>query len=165
MTCCAVSEDGINLEKLATLTIEMTGADLSNLVNQAALRSIKLRKNKVDQEDLEFALDKVRMGPELKTRIRTDKELKETAYHEAGHALIAYYTPAALNIYKATIIQRGPALGHVSLLPSKDDEISRSKCKLLASIDVCMGGGDFTLMSPSLCSSFTIYLQIPAVLR
>ena len=118
----------------------MTGADLSNLVNQAALRSIKLNKKKVDQDDLEFALDKVRMGPELKTRIRSDAELKATAYHEAGHALVAYYTPSAMNIYKATIMQRGPALGHVSLVPGKDDETSRSKIKLLASIDVCMGG-------------------------
>ena len=136
----SVAYDTINMDKLASLTIEMTGADLSNIVNQAALRSIKLHKKKVDQEDLEFALDKVRMGPELKTRIRSDKELKATAYHEAGHALVAYYTPAALNIYKATIIQRGPSLGHVSLIPSKDDEGSRSKLKLLAGIDVCMGG-------------------------
>jgi len=80
------------------------------------------------------------MGPELKTRIRSDSELKATAYHEAGHALVAYYTPAALNIYKATIIQRGPALGHVSLIPAKDEETSRSKIKLFAGIDVCMGG-------------------------
>ena len=136
----SVAYDTINMDRLASLTIEMTGADLSNIVNQAALRSIKLNKSEVDQEDLEFALDKVRMGPELKTRIRSDKELKATAYHEAGHALVAYYTPAALNIYKATIIQRGPALGHVSLIPAKDDETSRSKVKLFAGIDVCMGG-------------------------
>ena len=147
MNCILVSIETVDLDKLASLTIEMTGADLSNLVNQAALRSIKLKKSKVDQEDLEFALDKVRMGPELKTRVRTENELRATAYHEAGHALIAYYTPAAMNIYKATIVQRGPALGHVSLVPSKDDEVSKSKIKLLASIDVCMGGEETYFVS------------------
>nr|CAB3267831.1 ATP-dependent zinc metalloprotease YME1L1 [Phallusia mammillata] len=134
------STSEVNVDRIASLTGGMSGADLNNLVNQAALRAAKNSKETVDQEDLEYALDKIRMGPELKTRIRTEKDLKNTAHHEAGHALVAYYTPAAQNIYKATIRQRGQALGHVSLMPSAEDEISQSKAQLLAMLDICMGG-------------------------
>jgi len=130
----------LNTDRLASLTIGMTGADISNVVNQGALQAAKLEKKCITQEDLEFALDKIRMGPESKSRVRTVKELEKTAYHEAGHALVAYYTPAAWDIYKATIRQRGPALGHVSQIPSKEDENSMTKDKLLARIDVAMGG-------------------------
>ncbi|XP_078483180.1 ATP-dependent zinc metalloprotease YME1L1 [Ciona intestinalis] len=133
-------DNQLNLDKLAALTIGMTGADISNIVNQAALRAAKLNKQRVDQDDLEYALDKAKMGPELKSRIRSESELRNTAHHEAGHALVAYYTPAAHTIYKATIRQRGPALGHVSLIPEKESEQSLSKAQIIAMMDVSMGG-------------------------
>jgi len=136
----SVPSDNINLDRLASLTIGMSGADISNIVNQAALAAAKRHKTGVSQEDLEYALDKCKMGPESKSRSRTEQEIRETAQHEAGHALVAYYSPAAHNIYKATIRQRGQALGHVSFLPSAEDESSSTKEKLVASIDVAMGG-------------------------
>lgn len=134
------SSEQIDIDRLASLTIGMSGADLSNVVNQGALQAAKTGKTSITQEDLEFALDKIRMGPESTSRVHTEEELKTTAYHEAGHALVAYYTPAAWDIYKATIRQRGPALGHVSQIPSKEDENSMTKDKLLARLDVAMGG-------------------------
>uniref|UniRef100_H2YDX0 AAA+ ATPase domain-containing protein n=1 Tax=Ciona savignyi TaxID=51511 RepID=H2YDX0_CIOSA len=130
----------LNLDRLAALTIGMTGADISNIVNQAALRAAKLNKRQVDQDDIEYALDKARMGPELKSRAKSESAIRNTAHHEAGHALVAFYTPAAHTIYKATIRQRGPALGHVSLIPEKDSEQSMSKAQIIAMMDVCMGG-------------------------
>lgn len=138
-TSTSPSEE-INVDRLASLTIGMSGADISNVVNQGALQAAKMEKQCITQEDLEFALDKIRMGPESTSRVRTEEDLKKTAYHEAGHALVAYYTPAAWDIYKATIRQRGRALGHVSQIPSKEDENSMTKDKLLARIDVAMGG-------------------------
>lgn len=132
------SMDDIDVDRLASLTGGMSGADISNVVNQAALQAAKLGKNLVSQEDLEFAFDKIKMGPELKSRVRSESELTNTAYHEAGHALVAYYTPAAWDIYKATIRQRGQALGHVSQLPKSED--GQTKEELMAQMNVAMGG-------------------------
>lgn len=135
-----VHGNDLDLEKIARLTGGMTGAALSNLVNQAALRAAQLKKSFTEMVDFEYALDKLRLGPELKTRLRTEKELEVTAYHEAGHALVAYYTADTWPIYKATIAQRGHALGHVSSIPTQEDETGSTKAKMLAQIDVCMGG-------------------------
>jgi len=133
-------KDKLDIDKLSSLTIGMSGADISNLVNQAALQAAKLEKKFITQSDLEFALDKIRMGPESTSRVRTESEIRKTAHHEAGHALVAYYTPAAWSIYKATIRQRGSALGHLSQIPGKEDENSMTKEKVLARLDVAMGG-------------------------
>nr|XP_039270926.1 ATP-dependent zinc metalloprotease YME1L1-like [Styela clava] len=135
-----VHGDDLDLDKIACLTGGMTGAALSNLVNQAALRAAQQNKSYAEQSDFEFALDKLHLGPELKTRVRTEAELELTAYHEAGHALVAYYSPNTPSIYKATIGQRGPALGHVSYIQTEEDETGSTKAKLLAMIDVAMGG-------------------------
>ncbi|XP_039265051.2 ATP-dependent zinc metalloprotease YME1L1-like [Styela clava] len=135
-----VHDSDIDLDSIACLTGGMTGADLSNLVNQAALRAAQLHKEFVEMEDFEHALDKLRMGPELKSRLRTEKELLNTAFHEAGHALVAYHTSGALPIFKVTISQRGGALGHTSLIPTRDDELSTTNAKIRAQIDVAMGG-------------------------
>lgn len=134
------SLDNLNIDRLASLTGGMSGAEISNVVNQAALQAAKSGKGIVSQEDLEFAFDKVKMGPELRSRVRTEYELTNTAYHEAGHALVAFHTPAAWDIYKATIRQRGGALGHVSQLPGKESETGQSKEELMAQMDVAMGG-------------------------
>jgi len=131
-------KDEIDIEKFATLTMGMSGADISNLVNQAALQAAKLEKTFLGQDDLEFALDKIKMGPENKNKVRSKKDVESTAFHEAGHALIAYFNPAAHKIYKATILQRGSALGHVSF-EYRDDK-NMTKEQIMAQVDVAMGG-------------------------
>jgi len=134
------SLEKLDLDRMASLTGGFSGADLSNVVNQAALQAAKNNHLLVKQEDLEYAYDKIKMGPELRSRVRSESELKNTAYHEAGHALVALYTPASWDIYKCTIRQRGQALGHVSQLPPLESENGQTKEELIASMNVAMGG-------------------------
>ncbi|XP_022106153.1 ATP-dependent zinc metalloprotease YME1L1-like [Acanthaster planci] len=129
----------VDLDVLARGTVGFTGADIENLVNQAALQAARLGKAAIDMKDLEYAKDKILMGPERKSAQIDEHNRKITAYHEGGHALVAYYTKGAKNINKATIMPRGPTLGHVSLLPDKD-QWNETKSQLLAQMDVCMGG-------------------------
>ncbi|XP_038058220.1 ATP-dependent zinc metalloprotease YME1L1-like [Patiria miniata] len=131
--------DEVELDALARGTVGFTGADIENLVNQAALQAARLGKDAIDMKDLEYAKDKILMGPERKSAEVDDHSRKITAYHEGGHALVAYYTKGAQNINKATIMPRGPTLGHVSLLPDKD-QWNETKSQLMAQMDVCMGG-------------------------
>ncbi|XP_055738580.1 ATP-dependent zinc metalloprotease YME1L1-like isoform X2 [Salvelinus fontinalis] len=124
---------------IARGTVGFTGADLENLVNQAALKAAVDGKDMVTLKELEFAKDKILMGPERRS-VEIDKKNKEiTAYHESGHAIVAYYTKDAMPINKATIMPRGPTLGHVSMLPD-DDRWSETRAQLLAQMDVSMGG-------------------------
>uniref|UniRef100_A0A674E3C3 ATP-dependent zinc metalloprotease YME1L1 n=1 Tax=Salmo trutta TaxID=8032 RepID=A0A674E3C3_SALTR len=124
---------------IARGTVGFSGADLENLVNQAALKAAVDGKNMVTLKELEFAKDKILMGPERRS-VEIDKKNKEiTAYHESGHAIVAYYTKDAMPINKATIMPRGPSLGHVSMLP-EDDRWSETRAQLLAQMDVSMGG-------------------------
>ncbi|XP_072020022.1 ATP-dependent zinc metalloprotease YME1L1-like [Amphiura filiformis] len=129
----------VDKEILARGTVGFTGADLSNLVNQAALQAAKLNKDEVDMTDLEYAKDKILMGPERKSIIIDNKNKEITAFHEGGHALVAYFTKDAIPINKATIMPRGDSLGHVSLLPKKD-QLNQTRSQLLAEMDICMGG-------------------------
>ncbi|XP_071499140.1 ATP-dependent zinc metalloprotease YME1L1-like [Diadema antillarum] len=129
----------VDVETLARGTVGFTGADLQNLVNQAALEAARRGKESVDMKDLEFAKDKIIMGPERKSAKIDLRNKKITAYHEGGHALVAFFTKDAKPINKATIMPRGPTLGHVSLLPD-NDQWSETKSQLLAQMDVCMGG-------------------------
>ncbi|XP_071788183.1 ATP-dependent zinc metalloprotease YME1L1-like [Asterias amurensis] len=131
--------DEVDLDVLARGTIGFTGADIENLVNQAALQAARLGKDAIDMQDLEYSKDKILMGPERKSAQVDDKSKEITAYHESGHALVAYYTKGAKNINKATIMPRGPSLGHVSLLPDKD-QWNETKTQLMAQMDICMGG-------------------------
>eukprot|EP00058_Branchiostoma_floridae_P016634 XP_002602122.1 hypothetical protein BRAFLDRAFT_234261 [Branchiostoma floridae] len=124
---------------LARGTVGFTGADLENMVNQAALHAASVGHQFVTMADLEFAKDKILMGPERRSAQIDDKNKKITAYHEGGHALVAFYTKDATPINKATIMPRGPTLGHVSLLPEKD-QWNETKSQLLAQMDICMGG-------------------------
>ena len=94
--------------------LNLTGADIFNLVNQAALHAAKHDKEAVDMKDLEFAKDKIMMGPERKSIIIDNKNKEITAFHEGGHALVAYFTKDSKPINKATIMPRGDTLGHVS---------------------------------------------------
>ncbi|XP_072525046.1 ATP-dependent zinc metalloprotease YME1L1b isoform X2 [Salminus brasiliensis] len=124
---------------IARGTVGFSGAELENLVNQAALKAAVDGKDMVTMKELEFAKDKILMGPERRS-VEIDKKNKViTAYHESGHAIIAYYTKDAMPINKATIMPRGPTLGHVSMLP-ENDRWSETKTQLLAQMDVSMGG-------------------------
>ncbi|KAK5113847.1 hypothetical protein LTR62_003231 [Meristemomyces frigidus] len=116
-----------------------SGAELENVVNQAAVHASKNKQLKVTVEDLVWAKDKILMGAEAKSRVIQQKDKIMTAYHEAGHALVAMLTDATTPLYKATIMPRGHALGVTMQLPELD-KVSESKKELLARIDVCMGG-------------------------
>ncbi len=124
---------------IARGTPGFSGADLQNLVNEAALLAARKGKSSVSMNELELAKDKVMMGAERKSMVMRDDEKRLTAYHEAGHAVIAFYTPDSDPIHKATIIPRGRALGMVMRLP-ENDRISMSRIKLLADLKVAMGG-------------------------
>ncbi len=124
---------------IARGTPGFSGADLANLVNEAALMAARFDKKKVEMTDFEFAKDKVLMGPERKTMIMSDDEKRNTAYHEGGHALIAAMLPDADPLHKVTIIPRGRALGLTMQLPT-EDKYSYTKEYLEATITVMMGG-------------------------
>jgi cell division protease FtsH len=129
----------VNVRTLARGTPGFSGADLMNLVNEAALLAARRGKRLVTMAEFEDAKDKVMMGAERRTLVMTEEEKKLTAYHEAGHALVALHMPASDPIHKATIIPRGRALGMVMRLPEKDQvSLTRAKCK--ADLAVAMGG-------------------------
>jgi len=131
--------DNINLEKIARGTPGFSGADLANLVNEAALLAARKSKEKVEMSDFEFAKDKVLMGVERRSMVLSDAEKKNTAYHEAGHTLVAKLTPGTDPIHKVSIIPRGRALGVTQQLPI-DDRYTYSKDYLLNTLKVLLGG-------------------------
>ncbi|CAN1158421.1 ATP-dependent zinc metalloprotease FTSH 11, chloroplastic/mitochondrial [Linum perenne] len=133
-----VSED-VDVKAIARGTPGFNGADLANLVNIAAIKAAVDGAEKLNAAQLEFAKDRIVMGTERKTMFLSEESKKLTAYHESGHAIVAFHTEGAHPIHKATIMPRGSALGMVTQLPS-DDETSISKKQLLARLDVCMGG-------------------------
>ena len=129
----------IDLKTLAKGTPGLAGADLENLVNEAALFAARRNKKKVFNSDLEDAKDKVMMGVERKSMILTQGEREITAYHEGGHALVAYHTKDADPVHKVTIIPRGRALGVTAQLPV-DEKHNYSKNYLLGRLNILMGG-------------------------
>jgi cell division protease FtsH len=129
----------VTLSVLARSTPGFSGADLANLVNEAALLAARYNKDKVGMHDLEAAKDKVLMGVERKSMIISEEEKKSTAYHEAGHALVAALIPDADPLHKVTIIPRGMALGLTQQLPL-DDRYTYSKDYLEAQLSVLMAG-------------------------
>lgn len=129
----------VSLSVIARGTPGFSGADLANLVNEAALLAARKNKRKVTSKDFDEAKDKVLMGNERKSMAMDDKEKELTAYHEAGHAICSLYTEESDPIHKATIIPRGRALGMVQQLPEKD-QYSYSKTKMLSRLVICMGG-------------------------
>ncbi|XP_063741856.1 ATP-dependent zinc metalloprotease YME1L1b isoform X2 [Eleginops maclovinus] len=132
-------DPAIEANIIARGTVGFSGADLENLVNQAALKAAVDGKDMVTLKEMEFAKDKILMGPERKSAQIDKKNKTITAYHESGHAIVAYYTKDAMPINKATIMPRGPSLGHVSMLP-ENDRWSETRSQLLAQMDVSMGG-------------------------
>jgi len=133
-----LSED-VDPTVLARGTPGFSGADLANLVNEAALNAARYDKKKVQQVDFEFAKDKVLMGVERKSMVMSDREKRNTAYHESGHTIVAAVLPAADPLHKVTIIPRGRALGLTQQLPT-EDKYSYSKRYLEAMLAVLMGG-------------------------
>ncbi|XP_027808896.1 ATP-dependent zinc metalloprotease YME1L1 isoform X3 [Marmota marmota marmota] len=132
-------DKSVDPEIIARGTVGFSGAELENLVNQAALKAAVDGKDMVTMKELEFSKDKILMGPERRSVEIDNKNKTITAYHESGHAIIAYYTKDAMPINKATIMPRGPTLGHVSLLP-ENDRWNETRAQLLAQMDVSMGG-------------------------
>lgn len=129
----------VALEKIAKGTPGFSGADLANLVNEAALLAARKSKEVVDMTDFESAKDKVLMGAERRSMILSDTEKKNTAYHEAGHALVAKLTPGTDPVHKVSIIPRGRSLGMTQQLPV-DDRYTYSKDYLEKTLNVLLGG-------------------------
>ena len=132
-------DEGVEVNIIARGTPGFTGADLANLVNEAALLAARQNKKVVTLRDLEFAKDKVLMGPERRSMVMTDKERRLTAVHEAGHALVGMNIPESDPVHKVTIVPRGRALGVTFFLPEQD-VLGRTKEELLAMIANSMGG-------------------------
>ncbi len=131
--------DDVNLATVARATPGFSGADLENLVNEAALHAARVGRAKISMVDFEYSKDKVLMGVERKSLIISDAEKKITAYHEGGHALVAKLTPGTDPIHKVTIIPRGLALGVTQQLPV-EDKYTLSKAYLNNTITVLLGG-------------------------
>ena len=131
--------DDIQVETIARGTPGFTGADLANLVNEAALLAARHDKDEINMSEMEEAVDRVIAGPERKTRIISAKEKEITAYHEAGHAIVGALLPEADPVHKITIIPRGQALGVTMSLPT-EDRFMMSKSQLMAQLAMMLGG-------------------------
>lgn len=129
----------VDVAVVARGTPGFSGADLENLVNQAAVHASRNKQDRVGPRDFDWAKDKIMMGAEARSRIIQDKDKLLTAYHEAGHALVAYFSPSATPLYKITIVPRGMALGLTHFLPEMD-VVSKNYVEYLSDIDVAMGG-------------------------
>jgi cell division protease FtsH len=132
-------DEDVDLEVLARRTPGFTGADLANLVNEAALLSARHSKKKLDMEEMEEAIDRVLAGPERRTRLISDKEKQIIAYHESGHALLAHVLPNADPVHKISIIPRGQALGYTLTLPTEDKYLV-TKSELVDELAMLLGG-------------------------
>ena len=131
--------DDVDLKTIAKKTPGFTGADLNNLLNEAALLAARLNKKVITMAEVEEASEKVSMGPERRSHIVSDKDRKLTAYHESGHAIVAHLLPHADPVHKVTIIPRGAAGGYTMMLPTEEQNY-KTKSQLLADIRVALGG-------------------------
>ncbi|HEX2172343.1 MAG TPA: ATP-dependent zinc metalloprotease FtsH, partial [Dehalococcoidia bacterium] len=132
-------DDGVDLDRIGRLTPGFSGADLENLMNEAALLAARRNRRVILMSDLEDAIDRVVIGPEKRTRRMTDREKKLTAYHEGGHAIVAHLLPNADPVHKISIIARGASGGHTRLLPEEDRHFW-SKSQLTDSLAYALGG-------------------------
>src|SRR5207247_9814964 len=130
--------DDINLEAIARKMIGMTGADLRNLANEAALLATRENKNRIDRKDFERAADRVLMGPK-REEVLTEDDKRRTAYHEAGHTLVAWYLPDGDPPQKVTIVPRGRA-GGVTFLAMDEERMHRGLDYFKAQLAITMGG-------------------------
>jgi cell division protease FtsH len=132
-----LAED-VDLERLARATIGLTGADIRNIVNEAALWAARHNKSQVDRSDFDYARDKVLMGAK-REEVLSDKEKEKTAYHESGHTLMAWVLPGAHRVHKVTIIPRGRALGITQMTPN-EDRFNLSETELRDHLTMLLGG-------------------------
>jgi cell division protease FtsH len=130
--------DDVDLERVAAGTIGLTGADLRNLVNEAALWATRQGKDRVTMDDFETARDKILMGAK-REELMNDREKLMTAYHEAGHALLAWILPGADRVHKVTVVPRGRSLGVTQLLP-EEDRLNIGEHELHARLTFILGG-------------------------
>ena len=133
-----IAED-VNLEILAKATPGFSGADLKNMANEAALLAAREDKESIDMSCFDEAKDRVLMGPERRSLVISDEERRNTAFHEAGHAILSHFVPESDPNYKCTIVPRGRALGVTALLPL-EERLNPNRKKLIADIIVFMGG-------------------------
>ncbi|GAA2034211.1 ATP-dependent zinc metalloprotease FtsH [Catenulispora yoronensis] len=129
----------VDLDSLAKRTPGFTGADLANVLNEAALLTARADKKLIDNNALDEAVDRVVAGPQKRTRLMSDKEKKVTAYHEGGHALVAHAMPNLDPVHKVTILSRGRALGYTMVLP-EEDKYSTTRNEMLDNLAYAMGG-------------------------
>jgi len=128
----------VNWEKAAKRTVGFSGADLENMLNEAAISAARLNKKEIDEKDLEESAVKVKLGPERK-RLQSDEDKKMTAYHEAGHAIVSFFSPQTDPVHRISIVARGMSLGHTLIAPLKDRS-HETKTRLLEQIQVMFGG-------------------------
>ncbi len=129
----------VELDNVARRTPGFTGADLANVINEAALLTARSNSQRITNAILEESIDRVIAGPERKTRVMSDKEKKLTAYHEGGHALVAYALPNADPVYKVTILSRGRSLGHTLVLPT-EDKYTQTRSEMIDTLAYALGG-------------------------
>lgn len=130
--------DDADWEKVAKRTVGFSGADLENMLNEAAILAAREAKTKIDMKDLEEAATKVKMGPEKK-RLQSDQDKKITAYHEAGHAVVTHFLPHMDPVHRISIVSRGMSLGH-TLIPPTADRLHETKSHLVEQIASMLGG-------------------------
>jgi cell division protease FtsH len=130
-------EPKVDWDRVAKRTVGFSGADLENMLNEAAIRAARMDRKKVDMSDLEEAATKVKLGPEKK-RLQSDQDRKMTAYHEAGHALVGWEMPHIDPIHRISIVSRGMSLGHTMTEPI--DRVHETKSHLLEEISMMLGG-------------------------
>ncbi|MGI8653209.1 MAG: ATP-dependent zinc metalloprotease FtsH, partial [Geodermatophilaceae bacterium] len=132
-------EPGLDLDTVARRTPGFTGADLANVINEAALLTARHNQTVISAYFLEEAIDRVIAGPERKTRAMSEKEKKVTAYHEAGHALVAHALPNLDPVHKVTILPRGRSLGHTLVLPT-EDKYTQTRSEMIDTLAYALGG-------------------------
>jgi cell division protease FtsH len=130
----------VDLDVLAKRTPGFTGADLANMVNEAALKAARENKQQIFMDDFDSAIDRVVAGPERKSRVLSEKVKKVTAYHEVGHALVQEILPSENQVHKVTILPRGMALGITWSLPPEDRMYQASRSDLLHEVSVLLSG-------------------------
>ena len=131
--------EDVSFEKLAKLTVGLTGADLANLMNEAALLTARRHRERISMEEIEESMERVIAGPERKTRVMTETERSVIAYHESGHALVGHVLEHSDPVHKITIIPRGQALGYTMQLPT-EDHFLKTRNEMLDELAVFLGG-------------------------
>jgi cell division protease FtsH len=132
--------EGVDLNIIARRTSGFSGADLMNVLNESAILAVRNKQTEITNEDMREAIEKVMLGPSLKSKVVTDEQKKLTAYHEAGHAIVATVLPKATKVQKITIVPRGKAAGYTFHADDDGNRMTRSKLEFMSEITVLFGG-------------------------